>query len=191
MELKMTRYAGWFLLWIFVCVSFFGGEALAAAPVASATAEFPDIRLEDQFRSAHSPDSLFNEASTGRPLVIIAGDQRRSDENIRAWVNLLKGTLGDRVRFIGLANLRGLPFFVSKNSVRSSLKKKLPDVLVLCDWKGDGFKQFAFVRGQMNVRVYSRSRALVGSITGTADVERAKAVVALIDGIQMEKSAAP
>lgn len=179
------------MLAIFVYESFLGVGVFAAVPVASSTAGFPDIRLEDQFRTSHDPDSLFAEANSGRPLVVVAGDQRRTDENIRAWVNLLKGLLGDRVRFIGVANLRGLPFFVSKNSVRSSLKKKLPDVPVLCDWKGDGFKQFAFVRGQMNVQVYSSSRALVGSVTGSADNERARAVAALLDGIQMEKTASP
>lgn len=177
----MTRCAGWFLLVIVVCGSFLAREGLAAAPVASLTVGFPEIRLEDQFRTAHSSDSLFADANSGRPLVIIAGDQRRTDENIRAWVNLLKGALGDRVRCVGLANLRGLPFFVSKNSVRSSLKKKMPDVLVLCDWNGDGFKQFACVRRQMNVQVYSMARALVGSVTGAPDDERVKAVVALVE----------
>ncbi|MBU1105583.1 MAG: hypothetical protein KKB51_02860 [Candidatus Riflebacteria bacterium] len=89
--------------------------------------------------------------------------------------------MGDRVQYVGVANLRGLPFFVSKNSVRSSLKKKMPYVLVLCDWKGDGFKQFACVRRQMNVQVYSTARTLVGSVTGTPFDERAKAVTALVD----------
>ena len=170
-----------FVLLLFVCGVFCGSEVCAAGSVASASTMFPDLQMEDQFRVAHTNDSFFSGPGSDRPLVLIAGDQRRTDDNIRAWVNLLKGPLGDRVRYVGMANLRGLPFFVSKNSVRSSLKKKLPDVQVLCDWNGDGFKKFAFVRRQTNVQVYSRTRALVGSVTGKPDDQTASAVISLVE----------
>ncbi len=65
--------------------------------------------------------------------------------------------------------------------MRSSLKKKLSDVPVLCDWNGAGFKKFAFVRSQTNVQVYSRTRSLMGSVTGKPDDERAKAVISLVE----------
>ena len=174
---------------MFVCGSFWNGE-VRAAPIASSTQGFPDIQLEDQFRTAHTPDSLFSGVNSALPLVLIAGDQRRTDENIRVWVNLLKGSLGNRVQDVGLTNLRGLPFFVSKNSVRSSLKKKLPDVAVLCDWNGEGFKQFACVRKQMNIHVYSAARKLIGSFTGTPVDERVKAVAALVEVASVSTNAA-
>ncbi len=177
-----NRFTGWFVCVLLVCGSLCGSAVLAADPVSSASAAlmFPDMQMEDQFRVPHTHDSLFSSESA-RPLILIAGDQRRTDDNIRAWVDLLKGSLGDRVGYIGMANLRGLPFFVSKNSVRSSLKKKLPDVPVLCDWNGDGFKKFAFVRRQTNVYIYSRTRSLVGSVTGKPDDENAKAVISLVE----------
>lgn len=175
------RLTGWFVFFLFVIGGLCGSEVCAAGPVASASVMFPDMQMEDQFRVAHTHDSLFSGAGSDRPLLLIAGDQRRTDDNIRAWVNLLKGPLGDRVRYFGMANLRGLPFFVSKNSVRSSLKKKLPEVQVLCDWNGDGFKKFAFVRRQTNVQIYSRTRALVGSVTGKPDDQTASAVISLVE----------
>ncbi len=174
------RLTGWFVFFLFVIGGLCGSEVCAAGPVASASIMFPDMQMEDQFRFAHTHESLFSSESA-RPIVLIAGDQRRTDDNIRAWVNLLKVSLGDRVSYLGMANLRGLPFFVSKNSVRSLLKKKLPEVQVLCDWNGDGFKKFAFVRRQTNVQVYSRARALVGSVTGKPDDQTASAVISLVE----------
>lgn len=138
---------------------------------------FPEVRMEDQFRGPHTSESLFD----GKLLVLIGGDQRRTDGHIQAWAERLTQVCANRARIVGLANLRGLPFFVSKNSVRSSLKKKLPVVPVLCDWSGAGFKQFGFIRGQVNLHVYSPDRQLVGSFTGSLTEERAKNVVAVIE----------
>ncbi len=186
-NLMMIRNLRWFRLIVVVCACFWADASSAAAQVGSASLLFPEIKLEDQFRTAHTPDSLFALASSGQALVLIGGDQRRTDDQIRNWANRLKTALGERVRCVGLANLRGLPFFVSKNSVRSSLKKKLSDVLVLCDWNGAGFKQFALVRRQVNVLVYSRTRTLVGTVTGNPDEERVKAVTALVERAAMQK----
>lgn len=183
----MTRRACWLLVAIVACWSVATGGAWAAAPDKPATVGFPQIQLEDQFRTAQTPDTLFGAGDAARPLVVIAGDQRRTDEHIRAWANALTVAVGARVRCVGVANLRGLPFFVSKNAIRSSLKKKLADVLVLCDWNGAGFKQLACNRGQVNVQVYAQTRTLVGSVTGTADSARVKEVVALVERAAMGK----
>jgi hypothetical protein len=138
---------------------------------------FPEVRLEDQFRGAHTPETLFE----GKLLVLIGGDQRRTDGHIRAWAERLAQVCANGARIVGLTNLRGLPFFVSKNSVRSSLKKNLPGVPVLTDWSGTGYKQFGFIRGQVNLHVYSPDRQLVASFTGTLTEELAQNVVAVIE----------
>lgn len=175
--MPQTQSRFWLIL--LICSVFWSGAAFAATP--PAIKDFPDIKVRDQFKIEHSVDSLFSLQNSTGPLVLIAGDQRRSDRDIQDWVNLLKESLGNRVQYIGLANLRGLPFFVSKNSVRSSLKKRMPDVPVLCDWKGEAFKQFAFVSRQQNVHVYSIERKLIGSVTGKASAETAKAVAELVE----------
>ncbi len=109
----MKRFSGCILLFIVFCGVLSCIEGWAAGAVASASTMFPDMQMEDQFRVPHTHDSLFSSESA-RPLVLIAGDQRRTDENIRAWANLLKGSLGDRVTYVGMANLRGLPFLCRK-----------------------------------------------------------------------------
>lgn len=177
----MTRISSWFIFFIVVSMSFCSAKISAVSPVSQANPMFPEIKIRDQFRIEHTTQSLFSGKSPIRPLVLIASDQRQTEKYIQTWTTLLKETLGERVHFVGLANLRGLPFFVSKNSIRSSLKKRLPNVPVLCDWNGSGFKELACVRGEQNVHVYSSDRKLVGSITGKASAETAKAVAELVE----------
>ena len=155
----------------------FVGMMLAFLLVALALHAIPEFRLEDQFRSIQTPELLF----TGTPVVLVAGDQRKTDRHIQAWGERLQIALGNRVRVIGLSNLRGLPFFVSKNSVRSSLKKNLPKIPVLCDWNGSAYKQFGFIRGQVNAHVFAVNRNLIGSLTGTPSEDRVQTALALIE----------
>ena len=181
MKSVMTRISNLFVLLIIVSLSFCSLRGFAAPPTAANTIEFPEIKIRDQFRIEHTTESLFPGKKSSLPLVVIASDQRQTEKYIHNWVNLLQEALGDRIQYVGLANLRGLPFFVSKNSIRSSLKKKFPNIPILCDWKGKGFQQLACIRGQQNVQVYSIDRKLAGSITGKADEESLKKVIALIE----------
>ena len=133
--------------------------------------------LEDQFMKRHTWQSLFS----GKTLIIIGGDQRKTAEYSKAWKARLDPVLGQRVRIIGLANLDGVPFFVSNNSIRESLRESVPALPVLCDWDGKAFEALGMTPGTITVMVYGKTGTLAGRITGLVSATGVARVKALVD----------
>ncbi len=146
---------------------------LLTAGILDARAGFP---LEDQFLKKHTWQSLFS----GKTLIIIGGDQRKTAEYSKAWKAGLDPVLGQRVRIIGLANLDGVPFFVSNNSIRESLRESVPALPVLCDWDGKAFEALGMTPDTITVLVFRKNGTLAGRVTGlvtAAGVTRVQALV--------------
>jgi hypothetical protein len=134
--------------------------------------------LEDQHEKTHRAEGIFD-----RPVVIVAGDQRKTDEDIRDWAKALRPLTGSKIRIVGLADLDGVPFFVPNGSVRSGIRETNPDTIVLCDWEGEVFEKFGFKTELPNVHVYDATGQLVGKVTGTATETRVSMVAKLLAGL--------
>ena len=148
--------------------------ALLFAAIAFASGDF---MLDDQFQRTHRRVDIFQEG----PVVIIAGAQRKTPDAMRAWERALHATVPEGTRIFGLSNLKKLPFFVPKNSVRKNLAEMLPKTPVLMDWKGRVYPDLGFPKDAViSVGVFSSSGELLGLVTGEQTEGRRAEVAALL-----------
>ena len=84
-------------------------------------------------------------------------------------------------RIIGLSNLKRLPFFVPKGVVTKGLAEQLPNIPVLCDWKGRVYADLGFPAGAViSVGVFGPLATRLGIVTGEHAESRLSEVVALL-----------
>lgn len=140
------------------------------------TTALPAFELEDQFEKKHRSSQL-----EGRVLLMIGGDQHKSDLEIRDWAALIRGAFGDRVQVVGLANLDGVPFFVPDDAVRKGVRESNPKTIVLCDWDDDAFTRLGFPKDLTSVLVFDSTGKLIGKISGRADPDRLNALRKLVE----------
>ncbi len=115
------------------------------------------FKIKDQF------DRVYTERSWDTQVIIVLGADRKGNKFSSPWGKALSDSLarsGERRRatLIGLADLRGVPFFL-KGLVRSKFpedKKRW----VLLDWKGRFPKAYNFVPGRCNILVFGERRTL-------------------------------
>ena len=133
--------------------------------------------LNDQFDREVSRPEIFHDA----PVVIIAGSQRKTPDLMQAWERSLREQLPENVRIFGLSNMKKLPFFVPKGSVKRTLAAKLPRTSVLLDWKGKVYSGLGFPSdATIAVGVFDASGALLGMVVGETSGKRLNEVLALI-----------
>jgi hypothetical protein len=143
--------------------AFLGGFLLPAF-----SAAVPPFQLEDQFEKPHTERELFG----GAPTLLVAGDQRKTGDHIKAWAAALRASPAGQVRLVGLANLDGVPFFVPNSSIRSSLRETCPDITVLCDWKGELYEKLALPEDSVSVSLFDAKGSLVRRIVGEVEPAR-------------------
>ena len=79
-----------------------------------------------------------------------------------------------------MSNLKKLPFFVPKGSVRKTLGEKLPKTPVLLDWKGKVYPSLGFPDGAtIAVGVFDPSGRRIGLVEGELSDRRLDEVVEL------------
>jgi hypothetical protein len=133
--------------------------------------------LDDQFGRTHRQGEVFGDG----PVVILAGAQRKAPDAMQAWERALRPRVPEGTLIIGLSNLKGLPFFVPKGVVTKGLAKQLPNVPILCDWKGRVYSELGFPAGAtISVGVFSASGERLGMVTGEQSESRLAEVLALL-----------
>jgi len=133
--------------------------------------------LDDQFGRAHRQAEVFGDG----PVVVLAGAQRQAPDAMRRWEHALRARVPEGTRIIGLSNLKRLPFFVPKGVVTKGLAEQLPNIPVLCDWKGQVYADLGFPAGAViSVGVFSPSGDGLGIVTGELAESRLSEVVALL-----------
>jgi hypothetical protein len=135
---------------------------------------------EDQFEKKHTWASLL----TGKPLVLIGGNQRKTADYIKNWKAGLDPVLGQRALCVGLADLDSVPFFVSNNSVRKNLRENVPNLPILCDWDGKAFKALGMKPDTITVLVFRADGKLVGRVTGLVSPAGVTEVRALLEAAE-------
>jgi hypothetical protein len=136
---------------------------VSAFPVAAQQITLVDFELEDQFGQVYTDEDF-----AGTVLVLIGGD-RKGSRYTGGWTKAIQSTLPehltvDDVRFVGLADLRGVPFFI-KGLVKSKFPQQ-PENWVLMDWKGQISKTYAFEPHSANILIFDRDRLLVRKTHG-------------------------
>ncbi len=134
------------------------------------------FEVKDQFDRVYT-DGQFR----GSILVSIGSDKDGSKYNeiwTQAIYDSLKGEENfDRIRFLGVADVRGVPFFL-KGYVRGKFPKE-KEKWVLLDWKGVFAKAYEFEPEMSNVAIFSPGGALVHRTSGqTIDKHKLATVLA-------------
>jgi len=145
--------------------------------IAIASASSGDFMLDDQFERTHRRAEIFRDG----PVVIIAGAQRKTPDAMQAWARALLGELPNGTRVFGLSNMKKLPFFVPKGSVRRNLAEMLPQTPVLMDWKGKVYPALGFPSGAVvSVGAFDASGERLGLVVGDVTERRLREVVGLL-----------
>jgi hypothetical protein len=82
-------------------------------------------------------------------ILVILGSDKTGDEENEVWGGKLAEKYSDQIAIVGLADLRGVPFFW-KGRVKSSFRNRRDTpsakygVPILLDWKGDVPKSYGF-----------------------------------------------
>ena len=143
--------AVWLVFWVLP------GHAQA---VAGRLAEF---EIQDQFKQTHRTADLAGE------VVVLVGSDRGGSAFNAAWGKALYDALDghsrrDDVRFLPVADVRGVPFFM-KAYVRGKFPED-PARWTLLDWEGVLAEAYAFHPDRCNIVVFDHEGTLVGRFHG-------------------------
>ncbi|MEL6822692.1 MAG: hypothetical protein AAFP70_13095 [Calditrichota bacterium] len=114
------------------------------------------FELKDQFDTTYTHQDFDDQV-----LIAVLSDKKGSDYNER-WSLAILDSLGedsDEVRFLPVADMRKVPFFV-----RGLVKKffpKDPEVWILLDWKGQFAKTYEQVEKSCNIILFDRNSEVV------------------------------
>ena len=136
---------------------------LPAHPRAAQEGTLISFKIKDQFGRVYTDEDY-----RGRVVVVIAGG-REGRKYSRLWTRAIKDSLEDEsgfddIRFLRLANMRGVPPFM-REMVRGKLPKE-KEKWVLLDWKGEFAEAYQFEKGVSNIFVFDRHGVLVHQTHG-------------------------
>ncbi len=121
------------------------------APAIRAETALIDFEIEDQFKVKHDRTGFL-----GKPFYLLGSDREGKVYN-REWGPAIRDGMkargiDEQIEELGLADLRGVPFFL-KGFVRGKFPKE--DVgPILMDWKGRFPKAYDFMPGDCNILVF-------------------------------------
>jgi hypothetical protein len=129
----------------------------------SQEAKLISFEMKDQFKKEYSdrnwPDSI----------LIILGSDREGSEYNPIWAQAISDSLqtippGVPVKLIGLADLKGAPFFL--RGFISNMFPGDPDQRILMDWEGSFAGSYNFIKGESNILIFDLERNLVYQTSG-------------------------
>lgn len=147
------------------------GTSVVICGVAGAAADSTLISfsMEDQFKQAHT-DSAFRDAAL---LVLVAN--KGGSKYSRKWSPALRDSLvswqlHEPVKLLGVATMKGVPFFL-KGMVKGKLPKEPKDWMLL-DWKGEFAKSYECKGDTCHVLIFDsqsflRHRLTVGEVASS------------------------
>ncbi len=158
---KVWFFTGIFMIW-----------AVAAAGQALIDAKAPDFSLSDQNGQQYSLAAF-----AGRPVVLLASDKKGEEQNYQ-WRELIGKKYGSRVRTVGVADARTVPFFL-KGKIRNDFKKDKNAILL--DWDGILFTSYGLAKGVSNVVLIDGSGTVRYLRCGSPSREETERLFTVID----------
>ncbi len=107
-----------------------------------------DFQIQDQFKQVHTTSDYAGE------VVIVIGSDKAGCDFDKLWAAELSQKLGDSVRILPVAHMKGVPFFL-KGFIRGKFPKQ-PENWILMDWGGEFNKVYNFEPGLANIIVFDR-----------------------------------
>lgn len=133
--------------------------------------KMPVFDLSDQYDRPYRPEQ------PGKTIVLLASDRDGETETVH-WRMKINERYHGSVSFIGVADVRGVPFFM-KRAVKDNFKKYRAPVLL--DWKGELFTAFGLVPGLPNIVVVDKEGILHYLYAGPATEDACSALFSEID----------
>ncbi len=119
--------------------------------------------FRDQFNNIYTRDDF-----AGHILIVVGSDREGSPFNelwsFAIYDSLKKYSLNDSVRFLPVADVRGVPFFL-KGMVKSKFPREKKRWILL-DWKGLFAKAYRFIAGSSNILLIRRDGRVVYHVYG-------------------------
>ncbi|MCI0618780.1 hypothetical protein L0244_37880 [bacterium] len=144
------------------------------------------FKIEDQFDQAHS-DQDYRES-----IVIIIGSDKNGSKYNGVWSKAIRDSLKQemnfaRIKFLNVADVRSVPFFI-KGFVKGKFPKE-KERWVLLDWKGRLAKAYNFVSEACNIVIFDRNGVLVYKTHGhELDLEKLAVICEKLRLSMMESS---
>lgn len=116
------------------------------------------FKIEDQF------ERVYTEKEYLESIVVIIGSDKDGSQYNGIWGNAIGDSLKNeknypQIKFLRIADLRGVPFFV-KGFVKGKFPKDKTR-WVLLDWKGRFAKTYDFAPASSNIVIVNRQGAVV------------------------------
>ncbi len=132
------------------------------------------FKMKDQF------DRVYTDNQFRGSIVIITGSDKDGSQYNEIWKNAIFDSLKeekeiDQIKFLGVADTRGVPFFLN-----GYVKGKFPkekEKWVLLDWKGHFPKAYQFEPKMSNIVIFNREGAMVHKAYGQAIDEQKLGVI--------------
>ena len=132
--------------------------ALSSLSAQSKDSRLIEFELKDQFDREYSHLSW-----AGEILVVIGSDRGGSKFNENwgrsIYLELAKSSTMEQIAFAGVADLRGVPFFL-KGFVKGKFPKA-EERWVLMDWDGEFAKAYQFEKDHSNILIFNQDKKLV------------------------------
>jgi AhpC/TSA family len=148
--------------------------AIAAAGQVLINAKAPDFSLADQTGLQYSLATF-----AGHPVVLLASDKAGEEQN-HQWRELIVEKYGSRVRIVGAADVRTVPFFL-KGKIKNDFKKD--QNVILLDWDGILFTSYGLAKGVSNVILIDGSGNVRYLHRGSPSDEEAERLFNCIDAV--------
>ena len=128
------------------------------------------FELEDQFEKVYTDEDYKHQI-----IVVISSDKGGNKYN-PIWSEAILKLIHDNgmeksIEVIGIANLKGVPFFL-KGYIKGKLPKD-PDNRLLLDWSGQFAKAYKFMKNVCNIAIFDQGGKLV-LITYGSEMENHK-----------------
>lgn len=140
------------------------------------------FELRDQFKVEYTENSWPNS------VLIFLGSNKAGNVYNHIWAKAIEDSTSvifpeSEIKQIGIANLRGLPFFL-KGFIRGKFPKD-KNVRILMDWGGSFSKAYNFEANQCNILIFDGKKNLVYQSLVT-DLEDAKLneILGILKGLE-------
>jgi len=134
--------------------------------------KIPNFVLEDAYEKRYELEKM-----KGKVIILIMGS-KTTQEDINRWAEVLQQTFSnnDSLEIFFVAEMRNIPFFVSKNFVRKKVKEKLRKdnfpLTTLLDWDQKVNKLLDADRDETDIFAIAPDGVLVSHQVGTYSEEK-------------------
>lgn len=125
----------------------------------SSATELIEFEMKDQFNREYTHESWADS------IIVVFGSDRDGSDFNRIWGEAIQDSLKnepgfEQVRYVAVADLRGVPFFL-KGLVKGFFPKENRKMWILLDWKGQFAEAYHFVKGKSNILIFNRQQQLM------------------------------